>query len=141
MGIWDFSDFWDTGPHEPDPILQPRSFVIGIESLAMRSHIHVENGCGQTVLRMLIGDDGLFNRIRAAYRRAIVVAAIRIAGTNALDKRNPLGFLLIRQPGKMAAERTRCGEHTLELDTCHDIPVSAVSVFALLLCVECIITW
>ena len=64
--------------------------------LAKCPHVHIEDNTVQVPVSVLLGNHGLFDRVHAAYRRTVTVAAaIAVPGSHALQPRNSFGFLAI----------------------------------------------
>ena len=77
--------------------------VIFLEIFSVGAHIHKEYGGVQRFVAMLFGNNRLFYGVHAADAGAIaVVTIVGIAGANALDPGDVLGFLFIRWSYHMA---------------------------------------
>ena len=91
-----------------------RAVEIPVKILAVGAHVHVINGDLGFGL-MLFGEDRFLCRGHAADRGTVIVVANRIAGPDALDKRDMLRRDPVRRPAHVAAGRTGRGKEPFEL--------------------------
>jgi len=115
------------GPDKPDAHgLCPLPGLV--ELLALGADVHVVNG--DVRLRVvLLGNQGLLDRIHAADRGAVTVAAAQITRTHALNEGQPLGMAAVGKALDLPPERAGGGGHPLELDAGDDVRVLVVAVF------------
>jgi len=80
---------------------------------------------------MFLGNHRFFDGIHTAYRRAIIITTGGVPGTDALNKSNFLGFLMIRGTDNVPFEGTGGAQDSLKLDTGNHIGVSAIAKIGL----------
>ncbi len=135
-GLGHFESAGDERPHVTDTDLL-RPFAVAVKILAERTQIEEKDRHLQARL-VLPGEDRLFGSRHAADRGTIVVAAGRIAGTDALKERQSLGGAAIGGPANVPLGRPGGGEHPLELHVGDDVGSEAEAEFAPPGGVECL---
>jgi len=103
--------------------------VVFLEILAIGPHIHEENGAIQIAGGVLLCNNGLFYGVHTADRRAVtVVAPVDVPGPHALEPRDSIGLLVVRQPHKMPHCGTGGGEDSFKFQRGNDVWMGGIVI-------------
>ena len=103
---------------ETHAVLLFGAVVEAFEILAVRAHVHEEDGAVQLLVLagVLLGDDGLLDGVHAAHRGAVgVVALVHVPRADALEPGDFLRFLVVGQTHQVAARGAGGRQHALHL--------------------------
>ncbi len=119
----------DPAAQKPNALFFLGVVIKALKIFPMGAHVHIENSAVQIIAGMFLGDDGFFDGVHTAHRRAVgIVAAVHISGSHALEPGNLFGFAVVGRTHQVTAGGAGCGKNALHFHGGDDIRVLGIVV-------------